>query len=99
MNDPSTDERLLSEGEIPSAEYSLGEGDAPLRRYLLDDLTPEERQQVEIRLLIDDEFNERVGIVEDELLDAYLRRELSEDETRRLGATLNAAPVQRQKLQ
>src|SRR5215207_3295878 len=99
MNDPSTEEQLLSEGEIPGAEYGLGEGEAPIRRYLLDGLTPEERQQVEVRLLTDDEFDERVGVVEDELLDAYLRRELSEDEARRLGATLNAAPVQRQKLQ
>lgn len=98
MNDTSAEEYLVGEGDIPGSEYSLGEGEAPIRRYLLCALTPEERQQVEVRLLIDDEFHERVGIVEDELIDEYLYGELPESDRRKLGEMLRAGPIQQRKL-
>jgi len=99
VNDTSTGEYLLSEGEIPSSKYSLGEGEAPIKRYLLGDLTPEERQQIEVRLLTDDEFHERVGIIEDELIDEYLYGELPEDERQRFDGILQSVPEQYRKLQ
>lgn len=99
MNDASAEEHLSGEGDIPSGDYSLGEGDAPIRRYLLDALTPEERQQVEVRLLMDDEFHEQVGVIEDELIDEYLYGALPEDERRKLGEIFQSDPIQRRKLQ
>lgn len=93
-----TGEYLLSEGEIPSGEYGLGEGDAPIKRYLLGELTPEERRQVEARLLTDDEFHEQVGIIEDELIDEYLYGELPETERHRFGVILRSVPEQYRKL-
>ncbi len=98
MNDASAEEYLVSESDIPSVEYGLSEGDEPVRQYLLGELTLEERRQVEVRLLTDDEFHEQVGLVEDELIDEYLYGELSEDDRRRLGEMLHAGPVQQRKL-
>lgn len=99
MNNTSAEEYLVGEGDIPGSEYSLGEGEAPIRRYLLGALTPVERQQVEVRLLIDDEFHEQVGIVEDELIDEYLYGELPENDRRKLGEMLQSGPIQQRKLQ
>lgn len=99
MNDTSAEEYLLSESDIPSGEYNLGEGDAPIRRYLLGTLAPAERQQVEVRLLIDDEFHEQVGLIEDELIDEYLYGELSENDRQKLGEILRSGPLQQRKLQ
>jgi CHAT domain-containing protein/Flp pilus assembly protein TadD len=44
-----------------------------IRRYLLDDATPEERRQVEAQLLEDDEYGELLLLIEDELIDDYAR--------------------------
>lgn len=99
MNDASAEELLLSESDILNGGYSLGEGVAPIRQYLLGALTPEERQQVEVRLLIDDEFHEQVGVIEDELIDEYLYGELSENERQKLGQILQSDPLQQRKLQ
>jgi hypothetical protein len=99
MNDASAEELLLSESDILNGGYSLDEGVAPIRQYLLGALTPEERQQVEVRLLIDDEFHEQVGVIEDELIDEYLYGELSENERQKLGQILQSDPLQQRKLQ
>lgn len=77
----------------------MDEGEAPIRRYLLGDLTSEERQQVEVRLLTDDEFHERVGIIEDELIDEYLYGELPENEMQRFDLMLRSVPEQYRKVQ
>jgi tetratricopeptide (TPR) repeat protein len=44
-----------------------------IRRYLLDDASDEERRQVEARLLEDDDFGERLLLIEDELIDDCAR--------------------------
>ena len=51
-----------------------------VKRYLLQQLTDAERQQIELQLLGDDDFFKEVEIVEDELIDEYLANELSRDE-------------------
>jgi hypothetical protein len=99
MNDAPAEEYLMGEGDIPSGVYGLDDGEEPIRRYLLGELTPEEREQVEVRQLTDDEFHEQVGLVEDELIDEYLYGELSEDDRRKLGAMLHSGPVQQRKLE
>jgi len=50
------------------------------KRYLLKQLTAAEQQDVELRLLSDDGFAAEVEMAEDELIDAYLDHELSQEE-------------------
>jgi len=50
------------------------------RRYLLNQLTDDEQQQIELRLLTDDELFDQLQAAEDELIDQYLAGELSKDE-------------------
>lgn len=60
------------------------EDEQAIRRFLLDDLTPEERQRLEERLLDDgDDFFEQVQIAEAELTDDYVTSDLSDDERAR----------------
>jgi hypothetical protein len=94
----AVEEYLLDSDEIPDVEYGLGESDAPIRRYLLGDLSPEERQQIEVRILTDDTFHERVEVIEDELIDEYLYGELEEDERQRLSEIFTDVPAQHQKI-
>jgi anti-sigma factor RsiW len=51
-----------------------------LRRYLLDDLTPGERLEVEERLFLDEEYLRMLRATEDELLDEYVYDEMTADE-------------------
>ena len=51
-----------------------------VRRYLLDQLSDVEQQDVELRLLSDDSFAQEFEIVEDEVIDEFLAGELSRDE-------------------
>jgi len=52
-------------------------------RYLLGDLTEEERSRLEEQYFLDDKEFERLEIAEDELTDKYVREELSAEDTRR----------------
>jgi CHAT domain-containing protein/tetratricopeptide (TPR) repeat protein len=54
-----------------------------MRRYLLGELAPAEQQQLEERLLLDDEAFEELLIVEDELIDEYVRQALTPAEQER----------------
>jgi hypothetical protein len=53
------------------------ESDELLIRYHLGELSPDERDAVEARYFADDLFHEQVLAVEEELIDSYLRGELS----------------------
>ena len=55
----------------------LFESDELLVRYHLGELSPEERDAVEARYFADDAFHEQVLAAEEELIDSYLRGELS----------------------
>jgi hypothetical protein len=70
--------------------------DHTIKKYLLGGLLEEERQQFEERLFIDRSFFELVRIVEDELIDAYIRGDLPEKE--RFVTHFLATPQQMQKL-
>lgn len=69
-----------------------------IRRFLLHDTTPEETQQVEEKLLRDDEFAERLLLIEDELIDDYARGTLPEAELRLFERGFALTPPRRQKL-
>lgn len=52
-----------------------------IRRYLLGELTQEEqRESVEERLLVDDDFFTEFELVKEDLIDQYVRRELTDEE-------------------
>ncbi|HKY04532.1 MAG TPA: CHAT domain-containing protein, partial [Blastocatellia bacterium] len=59
------------------------EDNEPLRQYLLGDISDEDRDQIEKRLMTDDEFSERLSMVEDDLVDDYVAEALSEEERER----------------
>jgi len=70
-----------------------------VKRYLLKQLSDAERQEIELRLLTDDEFAAEVEIVEDELIDEYVANELSKDERERFHEHFLTNPNRENKLQ
>ncbi|HEX2224702.1 MAG TPA: hypothetical protein VHN15_10900 [Thermoanaerobaculia bacterium] len=63
-----------------------------LRRYLLDQLGEDEKEQVEQRLLADDDLFEAAEAVEGDLLHAYVRGELTAAERQSIDRRLAASP-------
>src|SRR5689334_7978401 len=74
------------------------EEEAGLRRYLLGELTTEERVSVEARLFLDDEYLSQLKAVEDELVDDYAYDELAESEREKVKARLLSEPGRREDL-
>jgi anti-sigma-K factor RskA len=70
-----------------------------IRRYLLKDLSDDQQQAIEKRLLTEDDLLEELGIAEDELIDEYLAEKLSEEERERFEQNFLATPERRQKVQ
>src|SRR5438552_17421442 len=54
--------------------------DARIRKYLLGDITQEDQEQIEQRLLIDEEFGEKLSMARTEMVDAYVAADLSAKE-------------------
>jgi len=73
-------------------------GDKEIRRYLLGDLDEEARQEVERRLLTEEDFFEELLFVEEELADQYLNEELSAGERRGFEGHFLSTPERRRKL-
>ncbi|HEX9959501.1 MAG TPA: tetratricopeptide repeat protein, partial [Pyrinomonadaceae bacterium] len=70
-----------------------------LRKYLLGDLTDkEEMLRIEKKSLLDDDFDERLSIAEDELVDEYLDGSLPEPERRRFLKFFLISPERKEKL-
>ncbi len=69
-----------------------------VRRYLLSSVTEEEREQVEKRLMSDDDFFRQIDLVEDELVEEYLDGELAGADRRRFEDTFLCAPERQHKL-
>lgn len=76
------------------------EDEQTIRRYLLDDLSPEERRRLEERLLDDnDDFYEQLQLAEAELADDYVTGDLSEDERARFKESFLSMPGRYEQLQ
>jgi hypothetical protein len=69
-----------------------------VRLYLLGQLTDEQQQQFEQRLILEDQLLEELEIEEDELNDQYLAGQLTDDERRRFEQSFLATPERNQKL-
>jgi hypothetical protein len=74
------------------------EGQPLLRSYLLGELDPEPQQQLEQRLLADDEYFEALLMAEDELIDQYLGGSLNSIEQKRFASIFLSTPERYQKL-
>ena len=72
--------------------------DLLIRRYLLSSVSEEEREQVETRLMTDDDFFQQINLVEDELVEQYLDHELSAADRARFEDTFLCAPERQHKL-
>src|SRR5437588_10554848 len=73
-------------------------GERQLKAYLLGELAEEEQQRLEEQLLFDDERVEWLLIVEEELIDGYLRDQLSAAERARFETYFLSTPARHQKL-
>jgi hypothetical protein len=69
-----------------------------LRRFLLGDVTESEREQIELLVVTDDQVRERIDIVEDELIDAFVEHELTEIEVRKFLDHCAVTEKQRKKI-
>lgn len=67
-----------------------------IRRYLLGDLSEQEREQVELRLMSDDDLYEQLLVAEDELIDEYVSDELPVQERTRFSSHFLSVPELRQ---
>lgn len=75
------------------------EDEQTIRRYLLDDLPPEERRRLEERLLDDgDDLVDQLQFAEAELADDYVTGELSEDDRARFREALPFSPERHEQL-
>lgn len=59
------------------------DSEAVIRRYLLGDISEEEREQVEQKMLTDGEYFSQISVLEEELVDAYVSQRLSADEQKK----------------
>jgi hypothetical protein len=72
--------------------------DAELREYLLGQATPETTESLD-ELSFTDDFAERIGTVEHDLIDEYLAGELPASETRAFDSHYLASPLRLEKVQ
>lgn len=69
-----------------------------VRQYLLRQLSDDEQQIIEQRLLTEDDLFEELEIAEDELIDGYVAEQLSDDDRRKFEQNFLVAPERKQKL-
>jgi CHAT domain-containing protein len=74
------------------------EDEKRLKNYLLGELTQEDTQRLEDRLLRDDSFVEHIRLIEDELVEDYERGSLSPHERERFETYFLSTPRRRRKL-
>ncbi len=70
-----------------------------IRSYLLGELDPDDARQLDDRLLRDDDLAEQVGLVEDEIVEDYVRGDLSADERAHLEKRFFTTPRRRRSLE
>jgi CHAT domain-containing protein/Tfp pilus assembly protein PilF len=74
------------------------EAEEQIRIYLLGEVTEDERQKFEERLMIDDELVDQLVLIEDELIDDYVLGTLSERERELFDHNFLTTPDRKQKL-
>ncbi len=71
------------------------QSETELRKYLLDELTQEERARVEERLFLDSDYFQQLQATEDELIDEYAYQELSPRERKGFESQFLSDPARR----
>src|ERR1044071_1791611 len=66
--------------------------DTVLRHYLLGELSEDEQSGVEERLFTTEEYGQQLSLVEDDLIDSYVRGELSSRERERFESHFLTSP-------
>src|SRR5687767_12381263 len=74
------------------------EDDSAIKRYLLGELTEEDQQALEERLMTDNGYFERLLLLEDELVDDYARGTLTPGEEEKFDRFFLRTPDRHQKL-
>ena len=69
-----------------------------IRRYLLSSISDEEREQVEMRIMTDDDFFQQINLVEDDLVEEYLDGALTGEECGRFEEVFLCSPERQHKL-
>lgn len=72
--------------------------DGLIRRYLLAQLGEDELQQLEERIMVDTEFFNRVLLAEDEMVEAYVNRKLSESDREKFEDSFMSTPEGRRQV-
>jgi hypothetical protein len=70
-----------------------------MTRFLLDDLSEEERSKVEERFLADGEFFDRLLAMEDSLIDQFLLERLTDKQRERMEVLVESSPEQRREVE
>jgi CHAT domain-containing protein/tetratricopeptide (TPR) repeat protein len=70
----------------------------PVKRYLLQQLSDPEQQEIELQLLSDEDFSAELDAAEDELIDEYLANELSPDDRQSFEQNFLTTPERNSKL-
>src|SRR5262245_40516500 len=74
------------------------ENENPFYRFLLGDLSPNEQERIEIRLLEDLESQELIQAAEFDLIDDYIRGDLTAEDVQRFERVFLNSPARRRKL-
>ena len=83
--------------KVPMVLRQESARDDELIRYLLGDLPEDEAERFDERSVVDDEFAERLRIVEDDLLDAYASGRLTGERRKRFEAFYLSSPRRRER--
>lgn len=89
--------KLLGNEVTPESKCKP-EDESLIRRYLLGELMEGERQEVEERLMTDDDFFDRTLLAEDDLIDQYARDELSGRDRKLFEQTILSTPDGRERV-
>jgi hypothetical protein len=81
-----------------SAAHESGHDDQQLVRYLLGLLPDEDTERLDEMSIADEEVAARVGVVEDDLVDAYVRGTMPDDTRARFESVYLSSPRRRQKV-
>jgi anti-sigma factor RsiW len=73
-------------------------GEETMMKYLLGELSEEEEITVEDRYVLDGDFFNRLLVAEDELIDSYVRGELTEPQKRRFEKHFLSSPKRKERL-
>jgi len=75
------------------------ESDEILIRYLRGELAEAERDRLEELYFADDKLHERLVMLEDQMIDSYVRGQLPSDERHRFARLIQDSPEQRRKVE